>query len=72
MPIHEPILDIWKFPIQKWEFLFKVKEIKELHGGVLLHAAQAIPQIDPREIGSAFHGAGADIGQKGHLWMETT
>ncbi|MDH3957067.1 MAG: hypothetical protein OET81_10265 [Desulfobacteraceae bacterium] len=52
--------------------MFKVKEIKELHGGVLLHAAQAIPQIDPREIGSAFHGAGADIGQKGHLWMETT
>jgi len=39
--------------------LFKVKEIKELPGGLLFYAAQAIPQID------------AEIGQKGHLWMET-
>ena len=59
MSIHVPALGIWKFPIQKWEFLLKVKEIKELRGGVLLYAAQAIPQID------------TEIGQKGHLWMET-
>ena len=32
---------------------------------------QVIPQIDPREIGSAFHGAGAEIAEKGHFWMET-
>jgi hypothetical protein len=59
MSIHAQILDIWQFPIQKWEFLLKVKGIKELRGGVLLYVAQAIPQID------------AEIGQKGHLWMET-
>jgi hypothetical protein len=32
---------------------------------------QVIPQIDPREIGAAFHGAGAEIAEKGHFWMET-
>jgi hypothetical protein len=36
-----------------------------------LYAAQVIPQIDPREIGSAFHRAGAEIAEKGHFWMET-
>jgi len=36
-----------------------------------LYAAQVIPQIDPREIGSAFHGAGAEIAEKGNFWMET-
>jgi len=36
-----------------------------------LYAAQVIPQIDPREIGSAFHGAGAEIAEKSHFWMET-
>ena len=35
------------------------------------YAAQVIPQIDPREIGSTFHRAGADIAEKGHFWMET-
>jgi len=35
------------------------------------YAAQVIPQIDPREIGCAFHGAGAEIAEKGHFWMET-
>jgi len=28
---------------------------------------QVIPQIDPREIGSAFHGADAEIAEKGHF-----
>ena len=32
---------------------------------------QVIRQIDPREIGSAFHRAGAEIAEKGHFWMET-
>ena len=36
-----------------------------------LYAAQGIPQIDPREIGAAFHGAGTEIAEKGHFWMET-
>jgi hypothetical protein len=30
-----------------------------------------IPQIDPSEIGPAFHGAGTEIAEKGHFWMET-
>jgi hypothetical protein len=30
-----------------------------------------IPQIDPREIGFAFHRAGAEIAENGHFWMET-
>jgi hypothetical protein len=30
-------------------------------------AAQGIPQIDPREIGFAFHGAGAEIAEKGNF-----
>ena len=30
-----------------------------------------IPQIDPGEIGYAFHRASAEIAEKGHFWMET-
>jgi hypothetical protein len=37
----------------------------------MLYAAQVIPKIDPREIGSAFHRAGAEIAEKGHFCMET-
>jgi len=36
----------------------KVKEIKELRGGVTRYVAQAIPQID------------AEIAENRHLWME--
>ena len=36
------------------------------------YVAQAIQQIDPRGIGFAFHGAGAEIAEKGHFWMETS
>jgi hypothetical protein len=43
------------FSIHRWNFLFKVQEIKQLCGGVLRYAAQAIVKID------------AEIGQKGHL-----
>ena len=50
---------IMVFPIHKCEFLSKVKEIKLLRGGVASYAAQATAPID------------AEIGQKGHLWMET-
>jgi hypothetical protein len=48
------------FPIQKCGFLPKVKDIKRLCGGVVYYAAQARAQID------------TDIGQKDHLWMETS
>ena len=37
----------------------KFKEIKELRGGILLYAAQAIPRID------------AEIAEKGPFWTET-
>jgi len=48
-----------KFPIQKCAIFRKFKEIKELRGGILLYAAQAIPPID------------AEIAKKGHLRTET-
>ena len=48
-----------KFPIQKCAIFRKFKKIKELRGGILLYAAQAIPPID------------AEIAEKGHLWTET-
>jgi hypothetical protein len=48
-----------KFSIQKCAIFRKFKEIKELRGGVLVYAAQAISQID------------AEIAEKGHLWTET-
>ena len=37
----------------------KFKDIKELRGGVLVYAAQAIVPID------------VEIAEKGHLWTET-
>ena len=46
-------------PIQKSAIFYKIKEIKGLRGGVLLYAAQGIPQID------------ADIVKKCHFWMDT-
>ena len=48
------------FPIQKCGFLSKVKEIKRLCGDVAGYVAQANAPID------------AEIGQKDHLWMETS
>jgi len=35
------------------------------------YAPQVIPQIDPREIGSAFHRASAEIAGKSNFWMDT-
>jgi hypothetical protein len=58
--IHGFIKGTGKFPIQKCAIFCKFKEIKELRGGVLLYAAQAIPPID------------AEIAEKGHLWTETS
>ncbi|MGD8951780.1 MAG: hypothetical protein PVG62_13615, partial [Desulfobacterales bacterium] len=54
------IKDTDKFPIQKCAIFRKFKEIKELRGGILLYAAQAIPPID------------AEIAEKGYLWTETS
>jgi len=50
----------WQVSIQKCAIFRKFKEIKELRGGILLYAAQAIPPID------------AEIAEKGHLWTETS
>ena len=57
--MHAFINNTNQFPIQKYAIFCKFKEIKELHGGILLYAAQGIPQID------------AEIAEKGHLWTET-
>ena len=46
MPIRGFIKGTDKFPIQKCAIVCKFKEIKESYGGVLSHAAQAIPPID--------------------------
>jgi hypothetical protein len=56
--------------MQKWAIFHKVKEIKELRVPPP-RREQVIPQIDPGEIGAAFHGAGAEIAGNGHFWMET-
>ena len=45
--------------------------VKSTNYASALWREQVIPQIDPREIGSAFHGAGAEIAEKGNFWMET-
>jgi hypothetical protein len=57
--IHGFIKGTDEFPIQKCAIFHKFKGIKELCGGVLVYAAQAIQPID------------AEIAEKGHLWMET-
>jgi hypothetical protein len=59
VPIHGFVNGNIKFSIQKCAIFRKFKEIKELRGGVLLYAAQAIPSID------------AEIAEKSHLWTET-
>ncbi|MGD8953319.1 MAG: hypothetical protein PVI69_16450 [Desulfobacterales bacterium] len=59
MPILGFLKSTDKFSIQKCAIFRKFKEIKELRGGVLVYAAQAISPID------------AEIAEKGHLWTET-
>jgi hypothetical protein len=59
MPIRGFMKGTDKFPIQKYAIFRTFKEIKELRGGILLYAAQAIPPID------------AEIAEKGHLWTGT-
>jgi len=56
--------------MQKLAIFRKVKAIKELRVPPP-RREQVIPQIDPREIGTAFHGAGAEIAEKGNFWMKT-
>ena len=60
VPIHKSISIQIKFPMQKLVIFCKVKEIKELRGGVQHVRPQAIPQID------------AEIAKKGNFWMDTT
>ena len=54
------------FSIQKCAIFRKFKEIKELCGGILLYAAQAIPPIDA-DLSRSRRG----IAEKGHLWTGT-
>ncbi|MGD8721585.1 MAG: hypothetical protein PVG46_07265 [Desulfobacterales bacterium] len=66
VPIRGFIKGTDKFPIQKCAIFRKFKEIKELRGGVLLYAAQAIPPIDA-DLSRSRRG----VAEKGHLWTET-
>jgi hypothetical protein len=59
VPIRGFIKGTDKFLIQKCAIFCKFKEIKELRGGILLYAAQAIQPID------------AEIAVKGHLRTES-
>ena len=79
------------FSMQKLTIFRKIKsKIPDFEGGksrdyaeaYKWQVAQVIPQIDPREISSAFHPstivltcgagrAGAEIAEKGHFRMET-
>jgi len=52
---YESMNGTMEFPVQKCAIFCKFKEIKELRGGVLRCAAQAISQND------------AEIAEKGHL-----
>jgi len=65
VPIRGFIKGTDKFPIQKCAIFCKFKEIKELRGGVLSYAAQAIPDL------SRLGVIDAEIAEKGHLWTET-
>jgi hypothetical protein len=60
VPIRGFMKGTGRFPIQNCAIFRKFKEIKELRGGILLYAAQAIPPID------------AEIAEKGHLWTDTS
>jgi hypothetical protein len=44
---------------------------KKITKGICLIFRGLFFQHNPREIGSAFHRAGAEIGQKDHLWIDT-
>ena len=66
MSIHSFIKGTGQFPIQKCAILCKFKKIKELCGGVLVYAAQAISQIDA-DLSRSRRG----IAEKGYLWTET-
>jgi hypothetical protein len=67
VPIRGFITGTDKFPMQKCAIFRKFKEIKELRGGILLYAAQAIPPT--------CHATGVidtEIAGKGHFWTETS
>jgi hypothetical protein len=59
------------FQCRNEQFFARSRKSRNYAEAYKQYAAQVIPQIDPREIGSAFHGAGAEIAEKGHFWMET-
>jgi hypothetical protein len=44
---------------------------KKITAGICIIFRELFFEHNPRGIDSAFHGAGAEIGQKEHLWMDT-
>ncbi len=75
MPIHKRLCfknGHWlSFQFRNEQFFARSRKSRNYAEAYKWYAAQVIPQIDPREIGSAFHRAGAEIAEKGHFWMET-
>ena len=60
------------FQFRNEQFFARSRKSRDCAEAYIGYVTQAIPQIDPRGIGFAFHGAGAEIAKKSHFWMETS
>jgi len=62
-----------KFQIHKWAIFCKVKETKELHGGVqvMRRTGNSTDSSASGVVYPPFGRIDAEISEKGHLWMET-
>jgi hypothetical protein len=61
-----------KCPSINEDFCSRSRHVKKITAGICLIFRGLFFEHNPREIGCAFHGAGAEIGQKDHLWMDTS
>jgi hypothetical protein len=66
--------------IQKRDILFKIEACEKINHRYIFDIPRINPpkfggglifEHNPSEIGLAFHGASADIGQNSHLWIGT-
>ena len=70
-PSKNHIRHLLSFQYRNEQFFARSRKSRDTAEAYKWYAAQGIPQIDPDEIGSAFHGAGTEITEKGHFSMET-